>query len=158
MSDRNLTYTVVVDQTPEQVFDVIRNVRGWWSKTISGDTHNLHDVFTYEVEGVHKCTMQLIEFIPNQKLVWHVMENWFSFVTDKSEWVDTNVVFNIAEKNGKTEIRFTHVGLTAHDECFDVCHSAWGGYITVSLRNLIETGTGNPNQERDEDLAPLRAG
>ena len=39
---------------------------------------------------------------------------------NKPEWKDTEVVFEISEKGGKTEVRFTHVGLVYAYECFDI--------------------------------------
>ena len=37
-----------------------------------------------------------------------------NFVKDKSEWKDTDILFDIAKKGDKTEVRFTHVGLSPH--------------------------------------------
>ena len=157
MSAKNFTTSFVVEQSPQEVFEAIKNIRGWWSRNVQGETQNFGDIFTYEVEGVHRTRMQLVEVVPNKKLVWHVLDNWLVFVEDKTEWIDNNLVFTIDHRDGKTAVTFTQIGLTEDDECFDVCNGAWAGYINGSLRQLIATGTGNPNQEREEDLAPLRA-
>ena len=51
-----------------------------------------------------------------------------------------------APTDAGTDVAFTHVGLTPDGECFDSCSNAWGFYISGSLRNLIESGQGEPNQ------------
>jgi hypothetical protein len=85
--------------------------------------------------------MRLVEVIPGKKLVWLVLDNFFNFTEDKSEWKGTKVTFEIS----KTEIHFTHQGLVPQYECFNLCSNAWGSYINGSLRSLIETGKGRPN-------------
>jgi hypothetical protein len=84
--------------------------------------------------------------VPGKRVVWQVLDSYLSFVDDKTEWNGTRVVFEITRKGGKTEVRFTHVGLAAEDECFDKCSNAWGMYINGSLRGLIVTGKGEPNR------------
>ena len=151
MTTSDFTTTLLVDQTPEETFNAINNVRGWWSEQIEGSTNELNDEFMYQYKDVHACKMRLAEVIPNKKVVWHVLNNHFNFTKDKSEWIDTKIIFEIAEKDGKTQLRFTHEGLVPQYECYQVCFDAWTSYIQGSLKNLITTGKGLPNT-KDEGL------
>jgi hypothetical protein len=74
-----------------------------------------------------------------------------NFVNDQSEWKDTEIQFELSEKDRTTEVRFTHAGLVPAYECFDVCSNAWGFYIGGSLRSLITTGKGMPSSNPDEE-------
>jgi hypothetical protein len=145
MGDQNLTYTFTVDQTPEEAFAAINNVRGWWSGEIEGSTDKLGDVWSYRYKDIHYSKHEITEFIPGKKVVWLVVDGFLNFVEDKSEWKGTKITFEIAKKGGKTEVRFTHVGLVPDHECFTLCSNAWGTYINGSLRSLITTGQGRPN-------------
>jgi hypothetical protein len=145
MTVSDFTTTLLADQSPKEVFRAVTNVRGWWSEEIDGGTENLNDEFSYHYEDVHTCKMKLVEVIPDQKVVWLVLDNYFKFTKDKSEWIDTKIVFEITQKDNKTQLRFTHLGLVPNYECFEICRDAWTNYIQHSLRNLIETGMGQPN-------------
>ena len=161
MSTPDFTTAFIVDQTPKQVFDAMTNVRGWWSEEIEGDTNKLNAEFKYHYEDVHNCKMKIVEFIPNKKVVWHVLDNYFKFTKDKSEWKDTKMSFEISEKDNKTQLRVTHHGLVPEYECFEVCRDAWTNYIQNSLKALITTGKGLPNAKgvpRTENEKRLSAG
>ena len=145
MSEQNFTVAFSVDQTPEEVFDAINNVRGWWSGEIIGATDKLGDEFTYHYKDIHRCTMRLTEAVPGKKVVWLVLDNHFNFTQDATEWRGTEIHFDLVRKGDRTEVRFMHLGLVPEYECFDVCSNAWGSYINGSLRNLIATGAGRPN-------------
>jgi hypothetical protein len=147
MSDRNYTTTFTVDQTPDEVFTAINNVRGWWSGEIEGGTDKLGDEFTYRYEDVHRSKQKITESIPGKTVVWHVLDSHLNFVGDKAEWTGTDITFEISQKGDKTEVRFTHVGLVPEYECFNACSDAWGSYMNGSLRKLITTGKGEPNQK-----------
>ena len=139
------TNAISVDQSPEEAFAAIGNVRGWWSEDIEGNTANPGDEWTYRYKDAHRCTMKLTEMLPNKRIVWLVVDNYFSFTEDRTEWKDTKIVFEISTQGNQTEIRFTHEGLVPAYECFDVCSNAWGSYVNGSLRSLIATGKGRPN-------------
>jgi len=145
MKNQNYTTTFLVDQTPAEVFNAITNVKGWWSEEVDGGTENLNDVFLYHYQDVHLCKIKLIEVVPNEKIVWYVLDNHFNFTEDEKEWTDTQIVFEISRKGNQTQLRFTHVGLVPSYECYDICRQGWGNYIDSSLYHLITTGKGEPN-------------
>ncbi|GAA4805298.1 hypothetical protein GCM10023231_38090 [Olivibacter ginsenosidimutans] len=147
----------VVDQTPKEVYDAVNNVRGWWSEEIEGKTNELHAVFFYHYKDVHLVKMEIVELIPEQKVVWFVKDNYFNFVKDITEWKGTKIVFKIAKVGDKTQLTFTHHGLVEEYECFDVCRDAWTSYIQGSLKNLITTGKGQPNAKEGGLSAELIA-
>jgi hypothetical protein len=144
MESKDFTTTILVDQTPQQAFDAINNVRGWWSENIDGSTDTLNEAYDYHYKDIHICKIKVIELTPGKRVVWQVLENSFNFIQDQNEWVGTKIIFDITPKDGKTEIRFTHQGLNPDYECYGVCFEAWTNYIQHSLRNLIATGKGDP--------------
>jgi len=161
MTTPDFTTTILVDQTPSAAFNAITNPRGWWSEEIEGSTERLNDVFNYHFEDIHRCQIKLIEVIPDKKVVWFVMDNYFKpgifgdasnhsrskdrLTEDKTEWTGTKISFEIAEKDNKTQIRFTHLGLVPEYECYEACFNGWTHYIGQSLLSLITTGKGQPN-------------
>ncbi|HMK05024.1 MAG TPA: SRPBCC domain-containing protein [Ferruginibacter sp.] len=145
MNTPGFTTAILVDQTPEAAFNAINNVRGWWSEEIEGSTDKLHETFNYHYEDVHRCKIKVTELIPGKKVVWQVLENYFKFTKDITEWTGTKVIFDIAEKDNKTEIRMTHQGLVPEYECYNICRDSWTSYIQKSLYNLISKGKGQPN-------------
>jgi predicted phosphohydrolase len=149
MNNQDFTTTILVDQSPKEAYDAIVNVRGWWSENIKGSTDKLNEEFTYSAKDLHRCTMKMTEAMPGKKAVWLVLDNYFNFTKDQREWDGTNISFDISEKDGKTQIKFAHNGLVPGMECYQICENAWSGYINNSLRDLITTGKGQPNEKED---------
>ena len=151
MNDQNYSISFTTNQSAEEVFAAINNVRGWWSEEIKGPTDKLGAEFTYHHENVHRCKMKITEFVPGEKVVWLVLDNYFNFTEDKTEWTGTKIIFEVSNKDAKTQLRFTHEGLVPEYECFKVCSNAWGSYINGSLQSLITTGKGRPNPKEKKD-------
>lgn len=74
-----------------------------------------------------------------------VLDNYFSFTEDETEWKGTEIIFDISLTGGLTEVRFAHEGLVTEYECYDASSDGWSTYVNESLRNLIATGKGDPN-------------
>lgn len=144
MEKSNLEVTLLVDQSPEEVFNAINNVRGWWSENIEGETDQSNADFLYHYKDVHTCKIKVKELISHKRIVWEVLENQFNFTKNPNEWVGNDIVFEISKEGEQTQLKFSQIGLTPADECFDVCYDAWTGFITNSLRKLISTGKGEP--------------
>jgi len=83
--------------------------------------------------------------IPGSKVVWHVTDCYLPFQEDKTEWKNTDVVFEIEENGEATKINFTHIGLVPQAECYQNCVKGWNQYFNGSLLNLLTTGKGQPN-------------
>jgi uncharacterized protein YndB with AHSA1/START domain len=145
MSESSYTTSFTVERTPDQVFDAINDVRSWWMTTVEGDNLAVGDEFSYRVPGVHFCKLRVTELVPGEKVAWQVVDNHMSFISDQSEWIGTEIRFELSEKDGGTELRFTHDGLVPSYECFDICQNAWTFYVGQSLRSLAATGEGEPS-------------
>ena len=110
MNDQNFTTTFTIDQTPEEAFAAINNVRGWWSGEIEGSTDKLGDEWTYRYKDVHYSKQKITELVPGKKVVWLVLDSYLNFIKDKTEWNGSKITFEIAKNGDKTQAGFTHVG------------------------------------------------
>lgn len=142
MQNDNFTTTLLVDQSPEEVFDAIRNVRGWWSglysEVISGNTEELNEEFTFRAGGgAHYSRQKIVETIPGKKIVWLVTDSELRGLEKKDEWTGTKITFDISKQGEKTRLVFSHVGLVPAVECYDSCSPAWSQYVQERLLPLI---------------------
>jgi hypothetical protein len=145
MQTSDYSTTFLVDQTATEVFHAINNVPGWWSGRVEGDTDRLGAEFIYEVPGAHRSKQKITAFVPGKKVVWRIVDAHLNFAKDKSEWKGTEIVFDIAVKGDKTEVRFTHKGLVPAFECYNGCSNAWVLLVNGNLRGLISTGETQPS-------------
>ncbi|WP_114907142.1 SRPBCC family protein [Ornithinimicrobium murale] len=152
MNTNDLTITFSVDQTPEQAFAAINDVASWWSGGVEGSTTAVGDEYSYRVPDLHYSAFRVTEFEPPRRVAWLVTDSYLGFTKDPEEWTGTTVLFDVAEVGGRTQVTFTHEGITPEVECYDVCSTAWSDYITQSLRARIESGSGLPGAFSGEEF------
>ncbi|RFS21787.1 SRPBCC domain-containing protein [Chitinophaga silvatica] len=140
MKEKDFTISHLVDKSPNEVFDIIMDVRGWWNGEIEGDTKTLNEEFSYRFKDIHYSKQKLVEIVPGQKIVWLITDSFLNFVEDKNEWTGHHVIFDITPKDGKTEVRLTHKGLVPSVECYNACSGGWISNFGRGWLNYITTG------------------
>lgn len=138
----DFTTTILVNQSPKEVIEAISNPQNWWSGEVTGKALQLNDEFSYQYKDFHYSKQRVIELIPEQKVVWLVTESIINYVDDKDEWTGTKISFEVMPQGGKTQLRFSHLGLVPAVACFDSCSNSWSQLIQQSLNSLITTGKG----------------
>ena len=144
MEKTNFSLSLVTEQSPDNVFSAIKNVNDWWSgyysEEIHGSTDKLNDEFTFRAaDGAHFSKQKLIEVVPGKKIVWLITASKFTYIEKHDEWTGSKLIFDISRKNGKTQVVFTHEGLTPEVECYNACAPAWTQYLQNKLLPLIDS-------------------
>lgn len=148
MEKQNYTAAIEVKAPAEKAFKSINNVSEWWSENLEGGSHDLNDVFTIHFSGNNFVTHKIVEFAPDKKVVWQVTDCYLEWLTDKKEWQNTKMSFEITTKDNSTQISFTHIGLVPEVECYDMCIKGWDQYVKGSLLKLITEGEGQPQKKK----------
>ncbi|MCE7053877.1 SRPBCC domain-containing protein [Algoriphagus sp. AGSA1] len=144
MKNQDFKLTLLVDRPPTKVFEVIKNVPGWWSgwheEKFEGKWEKLNDEFSFTAAGgAHYSLQKLIELVPDKKIVWLVTESELSYIGDTTEWVDTQICFELFQEDKGTKIVFTHKGLIPEAECYGSCSVSWTDYLQKSLLKMVST-------------------
>ena len=155
MNDHSFTTTLAVEATPDEAYAAINDVRGWWSQDVDGRTDAVGATFAFrgnhEGRNVHRAQIEVTELVPDERVVWHVVDNWMGFIEDQSEWKDTRIVFEISPTGRRVRRSASATSASYRRyECYDVCFNAWTFFLQDSLRALITTGQGDPMQRLAE--------
>lgn len=143
----NFTRTIIFQETkPEKVYDALTNsIPHWWTEMFEGSSNQQGQLFTIRFGTNIYKSLVVEELVPNKKVVWYVTDSliYIPELTNKAEWINTKIVWEISSKNEQTILDLTHFGLTPKVECFNICQDGWKNF-TDSLTEFINTGIGNP--------------
>jgi len=143
MKKQDFNATITVNTTPKDAFKKIALVADWWAKDFTGKAEKLNDKFTIRF-GDTFVDFKITEVIPDTKIVWFVTDSYLPWLSDKKEWNNTQVMYEISTKNNLTKIDFTHVGLVPEIECYERCEKGWTRFVTISLPKFLNEGKGLP--------------
>jgi hypothetical protein len=140
---QDFSYSFIVKVVPNEAMEKISQVNLWWAKNFKGEASKLNDEFSVYFGDTY-VNFKISEVIPDKKIIWLVTDCNLHWIEDKKEWKNTEVIFSLAGKNGKTQIDFIHKGLTPQSECYESCKPGWTHHLKDSLLKLIDDGKGFP--------------
>lgn len=126
----------------------ISKIPEWWDVTITGSSEKQNDNFVLKMgaDSFFNCTVT--ELIPGKRVVWSIADCNMPWYSDKKEWADTRLIFDITERNGLITLNFMHEGLTPDLECYRDCETGWNHWIMNSLLSYFTTGKGDFKSKR----------
>jgi len=142
MEQQNFQSSITANISASEAMKKISNVPEWWGISFTGNAEKQNDNFIVKMGGDSFFDFTVAELIPNQKTVWLVNDCNMPWYTDKKEWANTKLIFDLSENNGATTINFTHEGLTPEVECYKDCEPGWTHWIKTSLFSYLTTGKG----------------
>jgi hypothetical protein len=80
--------------------------------------------------------MEVVENRPAEGVTWKVVDG-------PEEWVGTTVDWDLRQDGEHTIVMFKHQGWKEPVEFMHHCSTKWATYL-MSLKSLVETGTGAP--------------
>jgi hypothetical protein len=126
----------------DEAIGKISNIAEWWGVTFTGHSEKQTDKFTIKMGGDSFFDFTVAELIPGKRVVWLVTDCNMPWYSDKREWADTKLIFDVNEHDGITDLKFMHEGLTPDIECYKDCEPGWTHWIKTSLFSYFTTGKG----------------
>ena len=142
-NQQDFNYQLIVNATASETMEKIAQVNLWWAKNFKGKAGKLKDGFSVHF-GQTYVNFSISEVVPNKKVIWLVTDCNLHWIKDKKEWKNTEAIWTLAEKGGKTQIDFVHKGLNPDSECYEACEPGWTHHLKDSLLKLIDEGQGFP--------------
>jgi hypothetical protein len=142
MSKNDFNCSISAEISASEAIKKISNVPEWWGITFTGSAEKQDDKFIVKMGGDSFFDFTVAELVPGKRVVWVVTDCNMPWYSDKKEWANTELIFDLNENNGETELTFTHKGLTPDVECYKDCQPGWTHWIKTSLFSYFTTGKG----------------
>ena len=116
----------------------IDGLAGWWTNDTTGDPARGGGKveFRFPQGGFD---MEVIELVQGERVRWRVVDG-------PPEWIGTIVDWRLSRSDGFTIVSFTHEGWAEPVEFMHHCSTKWAVFL-LSLKSLIETGSGSPSPD-----------
>jgi hypothetical protein len=142
MKKNDFTSSISAEISASEAIKKISSVPEWWGVTFTGSAINQNDTFTVKMSGDSFFNFIVAELIPGKRVVWLVTDCNMPWYSDKKEWSNTKLIFDLTENNCVTELKFIHEGLTPDVECYKDCEPGWTHWIQISLFSYLTSGKG----------------
>nr|AGS49311.1 Aha1 domain protein [uncultured bacterium esnapd2] len=137
----DILHRVGVTASPKEVYDALTTLdglAGWWTRDTTGDSA-VGGVIRFRFENAPPPSgfdMKVLATDPAERVLWEVVDG-------PGEWVGTRVRFDLKQEDEYTIVLFGHEGWAGVNEFMHHCSTKWAAFL-MSLKKLVETGTGEP--------------
>ena len=124
--------------SPDGAYKALTTVEGlsnWWTTNTQGEG-KVGGVLRFRF-GAGGFDMKVLELDPATRVLWQVVDG-------PDEWIGTKVSWDLQQHDGYTVILFKHEGWREPVEFMHHCSTKWAVFL-MSLKSLLETGTGSPD-------------
>lgn len=109
----------------------------WWTTDTQGASE-VGDVLKFRF-AAGGFDMEVRELVPGKHVLWNVVDG-------PEEWIGTEISWDLRQEDDHTIVLFKHADWREPVEFMHHCSTKWGTYL-LSLKSLVETGTGNPHPD-----------
>jgi len=158
MTKTNYQRENLVSAKAEEAYAALTTGFQYWWTPASQIIEKVNDEITFRFPpNPTYWTMRVEKLVPNKTVVLkcidanHVHDGLPESI--RHEWKDTELKWEIIQKDGMTLIKFEHKGLTPTLGCYDICEAGWDYFFVDSLKKYLENNEGNPGHS--ENNLPL---
>ena len=134
----DILHRVGVKSSPDDVYEALttpEGLSGWWTTNTKGEG-TVGGVLEFRF-GAGGFDMHVIELDPGKRVLWEVADG-------PEEWIGTKISWELKQEDDYTVVLFKHQGWKEPVEFMHHCSTKWGVFL-LSLKSLVETGTGAPD-------------
>ena len=149
MNGNHYTKTITVRAAAADVYRALTAGHAAWWTTCDGRFDTVGDRIRFTFPPLASYwTFEAAALAPNRSVgltcvdAYHVLTDEPDAPTD--EWLGSAARWHIEPRNGQTDVRFVHDGLTPALHCYDVCEAGWDLFFADSLKAYLDTGVGKP--------------
>lgn len=121
----------------------VEGVAGWWTRETTGESKpgGSMQVRFRSPAGVEigSMTFALQKLSPDREVQWR-------FTAGPEEWIGTDATFTLSRDGDMTIVLFGHRNWKEAVEFMAHCSMKWAVFL-LSLRQLVETGKGQPSPD-----------
>ena len=139
----DIRHRVVISSPLENVYQAVSTSEGiseWWTRGgVQGESIEGSKLEFYFGEPDPAAVMEVTRLSPEGLVQWNCIDG-------ADEWIGTTLSFELRKLADDTVVLFTHADWRSPSEFMAHCSARWA-YFLLSLKSLMESGTGTPFPE-----------
>lgn len=137
----DIIHRIGIKAPASKVYEAVataQGVAGWWTRDTTGAAGGRVNVRFLHKDGneIGQMDFQMTLLEPDREVHWRILAG-------PPEWLGTDVTFELTQEGDMTVVTFGHRNWKEPVEFMAHCSMKWAVFL-LSLRELVETGTGRP--------------